>query len=149
MLAAPAQRLAGSGIRIFIVGNHPEISKSRPGDSRRRTTPCHENASGIGIAGGHAVTSRRTARKPPTKIAAVVTQQDAIEGIFGMLPIDSDMALWQAVAGAALVTYGLRVGGRLLAEKLPRTGTFKTFLEALPGTILISLVMPGIMAAGF
>ena len=63
--------------------------------------------------------------------------------------IDGDIAIWQATAGAALVTYGLRLGGLLLAEKLPRTGTFKTFLEALPGTILISLVMPGIMAAGF
>ena len=53
-----------------------------------------------------------------------------------------------AIGGAALTTYGLRLGGLLLAEKLPRTGAFKVFLEALPGTILISLVMPGIMAAG-
>ncbi|MDJ0721945.1 MAG: AzlD domain-containing protein [Desulfobacterales bacterium] len=53
-----------------------------------------------------------------------------------------------AIAGAALATYALRIGGLLLADRLPHTGAFKTFLEALPGTILISIVMPGIMAAG-
>ncbi len=65
-----------------------------------------------------------------------------------MPPFDHDIALLLAILGAALVTYILRLGGLLLAEKLPRTGAFKTFLEALPGTILIALVMPGIMAAG-
>lgn len=64
------------------------------------------------------------------------------------MPPDHHTVLFLAVAGAALVTYGLRFGGLLLSEKLPRTGAFKTFLEALPGTILISLVMPGIVAAG-
>lgn len=66
-----------------------------------------------------------------------------------MFPPDPDTLTIAAIAGAALVTYGLRFGGLLLAEKLPRTGAFKTFLEALPGTILVSLVMPGIVAAGF
>ncbi len=65
-----------------------------------------------------------------------------------MPPWNLDIALLLAISGAALVTYALRLGGLLLAEKLPRSGAFKTFLEALPGTILISLVMPGIMAAG-
>ncbi len=65
-----------------------------------------------------------------------------------MPPFDHDIALLLAILGAALVTYILRLGGLLLAEKLPRTGAFNTFLEALPGTILIALVMPGIMAAG-
>ena len=59
-----------------------------------------------------------------------------------------DHLLVLAIAGAALATYALRIGGLLLAEKLPRTGAFKTFLEALPGTILISIVMPSIVAAG-
>ncbi len=65
-----------------------------------------------------------------------------------MSPGDHDRLLILAIAGAALVTYALRFGGLLLSEKLPRTGAFKIFLEALPGTILISIVMPGIMAAG-
>ena len=61
---------------------------------------------------------------------------------------DHHVLVGMAIGGAALMTYGLRLGGLLLSEKLPRTGSFKIFLEALPGTILISLVMPGIMAAG-
>ncbi len=65
------------------------------------------------------------------------------------MPLQDHHALvGMAIGGAALMTYGLRLGGLLLSEKLPRTGAFKIFLEALPGTILVSLVMPGITAAG-
>ncbi|MBL0715786.1 MAG: AzlD domain-containing protein [Desulfosarcina sp.] len=65
-----------------------------------------------------------------------------------MLPSEHTTLLTTVIAGAALVTYGLRLGGLLLSEKLPRSGAFKIFLEALPGTILISLVIPAIVAAG-
>ena len=61
---------------------------------------------------------------------------------------DSDMAATLAVLGAAAVTYGLRLGGLLLSERLPQNGGFRRFMEALPGTILLSLVAPGILAAG-
>jgi uncharacterized membrane protein len=53
-----------------------------------------------------------------------------------------------ALLGAALVTYGLRLGGLLLSERLPRTAFFKSFLEILPGALLTALVVPGIVAAG-
>lgn len=53
-----------------------------------------------------------------------------------------------AIAGAALATYGLRLGGLLLADHLPKNGGFRSFMEALPGTILLSLVAPGIFSAG-
>ena len=59
-----------------------------------------------------------------------------------------DGAAITAVLGAAAVTYGLRLGGLLLAERLPQNGGFRRFMEALPGTILLSLVAPGILAAG-
>ena len=49
---------------------------------------------------------------------------------------------------AAMVTYLLRSGGLLLAEALPRRGRVKAFMDALPGTILIALVAPGIFQAG-
>ncbi len=62
---------------------------------------------------------------------------------------DSHLAVALAIAGAALVTYAFRIGGLLLSEKLPATGRFKDFMEALPGTILVALVAPGILAAGF
>ena len=60
----------------------------------------------------------------------------------------TDLAIVLAIAGAALATYGLRLGGLLLAEHLPQNGGFKRFMEALPGTILLSLVAPGIFSAG-
>lgn len=60
----------------------------------------------------------------------------------------SDANIMLAIAGAALVTYGLRLGGLLLAGHLPKNGGFRRFMEALPGTILLSLVAPGIVSAG-
>lgn len=52
------------------------------------------------------------------------------------------------IALASVVTYLLRSGGLLLAETLPRTGRIKQFMDALPGTILIALVAPGVFQAG-
>ena len=62
---------------------------------------------------------------------------------------DNNLAVILAIAGAALVTYAFRFGGLMLSERLPSTGKFKDFMEALPGTILVALVAPGILAAGF
>ena len=61
---------------------------------------------------------------------------------------DPEMTAIMAVLGAAAATYGLRLGGLLLSERLPQNGGFRRFMEALPGTILLSLVAPGILAAG-
>lgn len=55
---------------------------------------------------------------------------------------------WLTIMLAALATYGLRVGGLLLATRLPDAGRFKRFMDALPGTILLSLIAPGIISAG-
>lgn len=52
------------------------------------------------------------------------------------------------IAGAALVTYSLRFGGLILANKFPKSGKFKQFMEALPGTILVSLVVPEVFSLG-
>ncbi len=52
------------------------------------------------------------------------------------------------ICAAALVTYGLRLGGLLLAGRLPKTGRFKKFMDALPGTILLSLIIPAALAGG-
>ena len=61
---------------------------------------------------------------------------------------DANAAAVMAILGAAAVTYGLRLGGLLLSDRLPQNGAFRRFMEALPGTILLSLVAPGILAAG-
>ncbi len=52
------------------------------------------------------------------------------------------------IVAAALVTYGLRFGGLMLATQLPRSGRFKKFMDALPGTILLSLIVPAALAGG-
>ena len=52
------------------------------------------------------------------------------------------------IAAAALVTYTLRLGGLLLAARLPKTGRFRKFMDALPGTILLSLIIPAALAGG-
>jgi len=49
---------------------------------------------------------------------------------------------------SALMTYSLRIGGLLLASRLPASGRFKYFIDALPGTILLSLIAPGVFSAG-
>ena len=59
------------------------------------------------------------------------------------------MAALIAIAGSALVTYSLRFGGLVLSDKLPNSGRFKRFMETLPGTILVSLVVPEIVSVGF
>lgn len=46
------------------------------------------------------------------------------------------------------VTYGLRLGGLLLADILPDSGPIRHFLDALPGAILISLVVPASLQNG-
>ena len=62
--------------------------------------------------------------------------------------ISGDVKIGLAIGLAAVVTYALRAGGLLLSEKLPDKGGFKRFFDALPGTILLSLVTPGILASG-
>jgi uncharacterized membrane protein len=52
------------------------------------------------------------------------------------------------IAAAATATYGLRLGGLLLAGRLPGSGRFKRFMDALPGTILLSLIVPAALAGG-
>ena len=49
---------------------------------------------------------------------------------------------------ASGVTYLLRSGGLLLAGALPQKGRVKAFMDALPGTILVALVAPGVYQAG-
>ncbi len=53
-----------------------------------------------------------------------------------------------AVGAAAAVTYGLRVTGLLLSDRLPRGGRVRRALDALPGAILVSLVAPSVVKAG-
>ncbi|WP_320008859.1 AzlD domain-containing protein [Maridesulfovibrio sp.] len=53
------------------------------------------------------------------------------------------------VVFVSLATYLMRVGGLLLAGYLPTGGRVGRALNALPGTILISLAAPGFFNEGF
>lgn len=54
-----------------------------------------------------------------------------------------------AIGGSAFVTYSLRLGGLLLSEKLPRSRKWNKVMATLPGTILVSLIAPDVVSAGF
>jgi uncharacterized membrane protein len=53
-----------------------------------------------------------------------------------------------AILLASGLTYGLRLGGLLLADRLPKSGPARRFLDCLPGTILLSITVPGALHAG-
>lgn len=64
-----------------------------------------------------------------------------------MLPaVESQTVL--AIGLAALATYSLRLGGLLLASHFPRAGRFRKGMDALPGALLFSLVLPSIFSEG-
>ncbi|PNU20763.1 AzlD domain-containing protein [Geothermobacter hydrogeniphilus] len=53
-----------------------------------------------------------------------------------------------AVGLAAIATYSLRLGGLLLASRFPKSGRFRKGMDALPGALLFSLVVPTIVTEG-
>lgn len=57
--------------------------------------------------------------------------------------------VFPAIIFAGAVTYLLRFGGLMLATSLPKSGKWRRFMDALPGTLLLSLVAPGIVSAGW
>jgi len=63
--------------------------------------------------------------------------------------MSEQVMVYTVIGAAALITYALRLGGLLLAGRLPKTGKFRRFMDALPGTILLSLIVPAAIAAGF
>ena len=65
-----------------------------------------------------------------------------------MTAMASNASLFLTIGLAAEVTYLLRFGGLMLAGRLPRSGRWKRFMDALPGTILLSLIAPAIVSAG-
>ncbi len=65
-----------------------------------------------------------------------------------MTALASDAPVFLTIGLAAVVTYLLRFGGLMLGGKLPRSGGWKRFMDALPGTILVSLIAPAVVSAG-
>lgn len=53
-------------------------------------------------------------------------------------------ALW-AILGMAAVTFAIKAGGLLLANRLPRQGFAAAWLKHIPGAVLASLVAPALV----
>jgi uncharacterized membrane protein len=49
-----------------------------------------------------------------------------------------------AILGMALVTFAIKAGGLLLANRLPREGFAAAWLRHIPGAVLAALVAPAI-----
>ena len=49
------------------------------------------------------------------------------------------------IAIVALGTYSLRVSGLLLSNRLVKEGRIKIFLDYLPATLLLALILPSII----
>lgn len=58
------------------------------------------------------------------------------------------MAALVVIFTVAAATYCLRLCGLLFSNKLARGGRVKVFLDALPATLLIALVVPSLLKEG-
>lgn len=52
------------------------------------------------------------------------------------------------ILGMAAVTFAIRMGGLLVANRLPTTGFVATWLRHVPGAVLAALVAPAVLAGG-
>lgn len=53
-----------------------------------------------------------------------------------------------AILGMAAVTFAIRAGGLLLANRLPTTGFVASWMKHVPGAVLAALVAPAILSGG-
>lgn len=52
------------------------------------------------------------------------------------------------ILGMAAVTFAIRAGGLLLANRLPTTGFVANWMKHVPGAVLASLIAPAVLAGG-
>jgi uncharacterized membrane protein len=52
------------------------------------------------------------------------------------------------IVGMALVTYAIRAGGFLIAERLPTTGFVAAWLRNIPGAVIAALAAPAVVNGG-
>lgn len=60
----------------------------------------------------------------------------------------ADLMFILAVLGMTVVTYALRAGGYWVMGRLPITPRVRRGLEALPGAIIVSTVLPIVLKGG-
>ncbi len=54
-----------------------------------------------------------------------------------------------AILAMAAMTYLMRAGGFWLMAHVPITTRVRRMLEALPGSVVVAIVLPGVVKAGF
>ena len=52
------------------------------------------------------------------------------------------------IIGMAVVTFAIRAGGFLIAERLPRTGFIALWMRNIPGAVLAALTAPEVLKGG-
>jgi uncharacterized membrane protein len=52
------------------------------------------------------------------------------------------------ILGMAAVTFAIRMGGLLVANRLPATGFVAAWLRHVPGAVLAALIAPAVLAGG-
>ncbi|MBL8598355.1 MAG: AzlD domain-containing protein [Devosia sp.] len=60
------------------------------------------------------------------------------------MPLDALLA----ILGMAAVTYAIRVGGFLIAGRLPTTGFVALWMRNIPGAVLAALIAPDVLKGG-
>jgi uncharacterized membrane protein len=55
---------------------------------------------------------------------------------------------WLVVVGLMTATFAIRLSGILLGQRIPRDGGWARALNALPGCLLVSLVLVQLMSGG-
>ena len=50
--------------------------------------------------------------------------------------------IWMAIAAMALVTYAIRAGGFWLMGYVPLTRRVRSILNALPGSVVVAIILP-------
>ena len=53
-----------------------------------------------------------------------------------------------AILGMAAITYAIRAGGFLIAERLPTTGFIALWMRNIPGAVLAALIAPDVLKGG-
>ncbi|EFO34594.1 branched-chain amino acid transport [Roseibium sp. TrichSKD4] len=62
--------------------------------------------------------------------------------------IAADWMFTATVLGMAVVTYAMRAGGYWIMGQVPLTARVRRALEALPGAIIVSTILPIILKGG-
>ena len=56
--------------------------------------------------------------------------------------------VWLIIAAMAIVTYLTRIGGFVLMAYVPLTRRVRAFLQALPGAVVVAIVLPVAVKGG-